>query len=1297
MGNLWRSFAWAGIALVITTQVWGQASTTSLRGTVSDPQAAVVAGATVKISNASTGFSQATETNEQGVYQFFQIPPGTYTLTVSKSGFASVKEENLQLMVNLPAAANVVMNVHGETTTVEVTGERVQVNTQDATLGNAFGTSQIAELPFEGRDPVSILSLQPGVSFVGKNVDQNYDSRGGSVSGARSDQTNIVLDGIDNNDQTHGYAFTGALRSTLDSLQEFRVTTSNANADAGRSSGAQVVLVTKSGTNKIHGSFYEYNRSTIGVANDWFNKHTELKNGLPNVPGKLIRNTFGATFGGPIRKDHLFFFAAYEGQRTRESQEVTRIVPSDNLRNGMISYLSCGVDPTCHGGNDTPQIVTLSQAQIQSMDQNCYALGTCPYAANNPNNWGGPNPAVLTLFNTYPRANATNAGDGLNLQGFSFSAPTPGKQDTYIVKLDYNINQNHRVFVRGGLVNDHVTLQAPQFPGQPANEAGLNNSKGLIFGYTATISSNLVNNVRYGLIRQGTDIAGLQTRPYIQFNFMDSIQGFTPSQRVIVPVHNLVDDFTWVKGKHTLQFGGNLSIVTNNRSWNSNSFSQVVTNPQWIQPSGKIAGSGGSLDPAAFGFPSVYADQFQFGFDYPMAAMTGLLLQSFSNYNLTKSGQALGEGVSPSRYFRSREFELYAQDSWHATPQLVLTAGLRYTLLQPPFETTGTQVAPTISLNDFFNRRAAAMAQGLTYDPVITFDLSGQANGRKPYWAWDYKDIAPRFSFAWSPKAESGLLHRLFGGAGMTSVRSGYGIYYDHFGQGITNTFDRNGSFGLATSLENNPNSYSVDDALRFTDLYTIPSQLIQPAPQGGFPQTPAAGANIYWGLDDKLKTPYSHVFDFSISRELPKGFALEVAYVGRLGRRLLQEADLAMPLNIKDKQSGMDYFTAATLFAKAAENGVPIQNFGAGGTIPFWENVFPGATGVPIPSDPAFQCAPGVSTFTGPPTATQAMYNLYACNLHNETYALYQADVPGVDQYAGPGGCFPSCATINGQITPYAFYHSQFSSLYSWRSLGTSSYHGLQVMLRRRLTSGLQWDFNYTYSKSMDIGSNAERINSHETLVGFSQVINSWAPKQLMAVSDFDTTHQINTNWVYQLPVGRGKKFGAGSGTFVNALIGGWEWSGLARWTSGFPTSMYAYCCYPTNWYLESGAILSGPRPKTGAYIDKDGDPNIFKDPGTAINSFRYSYPGESGQRNELRGPGYFGIDSGLSKSWTFNESQALKFSWEVFNVTNSVRFDVNPLPQNNGQIDRGPAFGKYTSTLTNPRVMEFALRYSF
>ena len=191
----------------------------------------------------------------------------------------------------------------------------------------------------EGRNVPDLLSLQPGVLYLGRVINQNTDSRSGAVAGARSDQSNVTLDGLDDNDQTNGFAFTGVLRSTLDSTQEFRVTTTNANANAGRSSGAQVSLITKSGTNKFHGSLYEYNRNTIATANNWFNKQAELREGLPNIPGKLIRNTFGGTTGGPIKKDKLFFFFNYEGQRTAENQQVTQVVPTARYRNGNLTYL----------------------------------------------------------------------------------------------------------------------------------------------------------------------------------------------------------------------------------------------------------------------------------------------------------------------------------------------------------------------------------------------------------------------------------------------------------------------------------------------------------------------------------------------------------------------------------------------------------------------------------------------------------------------------------------------------------------------------------------------------------------------------------------------------------------------------------------------------------------------------------------------------------------------------------------------------------------------------------------------
>jgi Carboxypeptidase regulatory-like domain len=1266
---------------ILCGSAWGQSSTSSLRGMVSDPQGAVVLGAKVNLSNPSTGFSQMTTTNDLGAYQFLQIPPGTYTLTVSMAGFATLRQENLVLQVNVPATANVSLHVKGETAIIDVQSQSVQVNSEDATLGNAFGTSQIAALPFEGRDPTQILSLQPGVTFVGTNVNQNQDSRGGSVSGARSDQTNITLDGIDNNDQVKGYAFQGALRSTLDSLQEFRVTTSSANADQGRSSGAQVALVTKGGTNNFHGSVYEYNRSNLGEANDWFNKQSQLQSGLPNVPGQLIRNTFGATLGGPINKNRIFFFLAYEGQRTRENLQTTRIVPSDDLRQGIISY-DCTDDPACPASG----VETLTRPDLATMDPKCTGNGTCQVP--------GANPAVMALFQQYPHPNSSAVGDGLNFQGFTFPASTPGMLNTYVAKFDFNFLQNHQVFVRGGLVDDN-TGAGPQFPGQPQSSVTLNNSKGLITGYTATLRPNLINSFHYGFIRQGIGNIGLLTHDYITFgNGPDSLNANSFTAKSNVPVHNLTDDVAWVKGKHTFGFGGNLRIISNNRSSDANSFSFARSYDLWLNPTAFIAGTGSSLDPSAFGFPAVNSS-FQTGYDWPVIALVGLLDSSFSNYNITKEGAGLPTGTPALRHFRAHEFETYAQDSWRVTPQLTLTFGVRYTLLQPPYETTGTQVAPSISLEAFLHNRSAAMLAGQPYNPPISYVLSGQANGKPPYWNWDYGNVAPRFAFAWSPKADSGLMQRLFGGAGKSSIRGGYGIYYDHFGQGIVDSFDRNGSFGLTTSIPNPIGQYTIDNSPRFTSINSIPPVLIAAPPTGGFPKPAPSGlpdgvANS-WGIDDKTKTPYSHVFDFSISRQLPSNFVLDVAYIGRLGRRLLQEEDMAMPLDLVDKQSGMDYFAAATLLSKAAAAKTPIQSLAK---ISYWEDMYPGAAGVYDAADFG-GCTPGNGTLPAnfSPTATQAMYSSYACALHNETLPLIFADVPG-ELGLGPNPCFPACSKLG----PYAYFNPQFTSLYTWRGAGTSSYHALQVTIRRGMTHGLQWDFNYTYSKSIDIGSNAERVNEVDAYFQADQIINSWSPAQLRGVSDFDTTHQFNTNWVYELPIGHGKRFASSSNRWLNGLIGGWQWSGLARWTSGFPTTIETFTSFPTNWYLPSTAILNGPKPQTGAFINQNGNPDLFKDPVTAQGDFRFSLPGESGQRNELRGPGFFGIDSGLSKSWPVTESQSLKFSWEVFNVTNAVRFDVAPLPQTTGQLDAiSSVFGTFTSTLTKPRVMQFALRYSF
>src|SRR5947209_12081438 len=728
-------------SLTLATLTLGQSATTSLRGTVSDAKGAVLSGASVTLNNQATGFSRTTQTDDQGIYQFLEVPPATYVLTVNSGGFATMKRDNVVLQVSSPATLNLTLQVQGSSEIVDVSGEAPMVNTTDATLGNNFNARQLTDLPSEGRDPVAILSLQPGVVYVGNNVDQTSDSRGGAVNGARSDQTNVTLDGLDNNDQLRGYAFEGAMRATLDSLQEFRVTTSNYEASAGSSSGAQVNLGTKSGTNQIHGSVYEYHRPTIGVANDWFNKQAELRNGLPNRPQHILRNTFGGTIGGPIKKDRLFFFGAYEGQRTADQVQVSRVVPSASMRAGQLKYLcDPSSDTNCVAGTNNANlsvasnptyapllVATLTPAGVANLDQGCSGTGTCP--------WGpGPNPNILNMWSapTLPLPNGTSGGgDGLNSGSFTFAANSPFKHDTYILKLDYKITANgaHALFVRGNLQNDHHS-QPPQFPGLPSNEFLTDNSKGIAGGYTALLSNTLINNFRYAFIRQGLGSSGLNTQPFNRLRGLSDVVGLTSTVLTNVPVHNIIDDVSWTKGRHTLQLGTNWRFIHNHRQSNAQNLSEGYENLYWMNPS-FIAGEGTSLDP---GIDPTYPQvDGSFGTSYSFAAMQlmGIMSQVYSTANQDKNANLIPSGALVHRHFRNFEGEMYLQDKWNVTPDLTVTAGLRYSLLQPPYEGSGNQVSPTVNMHQWFTNRWKSMYQGVVNQPNLTFDLSGQANGKK--------------------------------------------------------------------------------------------------------------------------------------------------------------------------------------------------------------------------------------------------------------------------------------------------------------------------------------------------------------------------------------------------------------------------------------------------------------------------------------------------------------------------------------------------------------------------------------
>ncbi len=1239
--------------LFTCTLAFGQA-TTSLRGTVKDPSGAVIPNATVTITDPSVDKTLSATTNGEGVYQFPQITPAKYLITVTAQGLGS-QSKTAELLVNQPATVDFSLSIQANNVTVDVSATAQTLNTTDATLGGSVGNETIQALPMEGRDPISLLTLQPGVLYLGNPAENStMDSRSGSVNGGRSDQGNITLDGMDDNDQIAGTAFTGVLRSTLDSTEEFRVTTSNGNADTGRSSGAQVSLMTKSGTNTLHGALYEYYRPTNTVANQWFNKYQELSLGEPNVPEKYVQNTFGGALGGPIKKDKLFFFFNYEGQRKAIDDVVTQTLPTQQFYNGELGYQDSG------GATHW-----LSSSDVLAIDN---ATGCDPSQTGVP---CGVNQNVLNYYQPAASSGfygtAPTVGDGVNNAGYIFASPAPSTLNTSILKIDYSLSPTQQIFVRGNLQKD-TQAGDENLPGQPSASFTDDNTKGIAAGYTWAPNSKMVNDVRYAYIRQGysTRGVGTGTGDWVDFRFISQPESQTRSLVVNVPLHNITDNLTISRGSHTINLGGNWRGIWNNRSTDANSYSGADSNPYWM--------SDGPVDPSTVNSAdnpvgSGFANSYEIAFD----TLVGTVPSTTQQYNYTvtnpTSGSLLADGAFVDRHFHANEFEYYLQDAWRVKQNLTLTFGMRHSILQAPYETHGQQISPTIDTDAWFRERGSAASQGQVFEDPLTFAPSGKANGRPGFWAKQKVNIAPRLAAVWAPTPR-------------TSIRAGAGMYFDHFGEGIVNSFDQQGSFGLSNSVNSPASQYGVENAPRFTGAHSLPTLAGCPAPAGtiSYPYSPPSinngvnevlncGLAITWGIDNRIKTPYSYALDFSIQQELPGGFLFEENYVGRLGRHLLTQIDLAEPVNLVDSQGGGDYFTAADALSREldANGGNTSANVAP---IPYFEDVFPYMK----------------NTDYGGESATQAVYSdewgqRYT---NGETSALYDLDL-----YDDPNG------------PDFRFYQSQFSSLYSWASIGTSSYHALQFTLRHPNSHGLTVDASYTFSKSIDMSSTVERSNEFSAdSFGGTGIQNSWNPKLNKAVSDFDTRNLVTVDWVYALPVGRGKAALSSVNPLVDAFVGGWQWSGLSRWASGLPFSLYEPG-WSTNWQLEGFGVVTSPV-QVKKHIS-NGIPTVFAgNTAQTINNGVYSgtpvrlpYPGEAGERNLFRGDGYVDIDSALSKTWSIRERYKLKFAAEVYNVPNNVRFDASPLNLNAG-LTSG-TFGNYSGTLTTYRRMQFGLRLDF
>jgi hypothetical protein len=1296
------NFAVLVCVLFFASVLRSQTGTSAISGIVTDQQGKGVPGAKVTLINVATNATRSTQSSATGAYLFDLISPADYRLEVEAKGFNKEVIDNVRALIGRPTETNVQLSVGAMSQVIEVRAnlQDAVINTQDATLGNVIESAQITQLPLEARNLVDLLSLQPGAT------------REGYVTGSRADQANVTLDGVDiNNAQTgnaavplttnnlvigqidtdRGNITTGpVLRLNSEAIEEFRVTTANGNANQGSTSGAQVNLVTKSGSNALHGSAFEFYRGTQFEANDWFSNAA----GVPRT--NLVRNTFSGALSGPIVKDKLFFFYSYEGRRDAQAQGETRIVPLASLGQGIINYTYC-TNAAC---NTKPQ-ASLSLAQLQQA-----------YSST------GINQTALTALAAaaakYP-ANDTTQGDGLNTGGFRFNAPTPIKLNSHVAKLDYTLNSKQNLFARLNVIYDHQVL--PQWLPGTAAPLVWSHPRGLAVGHTWTMGTNWVNNFRYGFTRQAFSQGGDSTGNDINFRFVFQPNGQTHTVTRITPVHNITDDLSWIHGNHTIQFGGNVRKITNSRVSFANAFDNAVTNPSFYFGAGDHVSNAFQNYLTTNNLPGGQAGQTLNSIAEVQNAATaaiGRFSQYTANFTFNKDGSLFNPGTASSRNFATQAYDEYVQDSWKIRPRFTFTLGLRYSLERPVYETQGFEVQPTIPLGTYFQDRLAAAAQGNNFTAPVVINRSGPANGGKPLYNWDKTVFLPRVAAAWSPGYSTGLLHALFGDAGKSAVRGGFALVNDNYGQALAVDWDLNNTLGFTSNFTTPANTYDTvgsNLAPLFTgfnqDVRSLPKVVVPGSLKFPLSQPIDEGERIETGVDSTLHAPKEYVWNFTVEREMRAGTTLSVSYIGRMGRSLLARRDAVAFNNIKDPKSGMDWYTAGTILEKQRQLDVNTSQIAS---IPFFDNLFPANLVAVMNADKTVRkdCGIKPTDLTTPCfdptwTPTQMFYGMQSRGGggHPTNPFAFFAGNDWTDTQA----YIDSVLFRNGIAT--RFMQPQYGALSAWSTVANSNYDALAVTVRQRL-SNLTLDLNYTYAHSLDDASGLQGSGGYS---GAAFIVNPIRQRSWYGNSSFDIRHLVNADAVWQMPFGRGRALMNTSNRAVDAIIGGWQLSGIYRWNAGLPvTSPYDDARWATNWNVQARVTPLGP---INTCPDRTGTPKLFGGSGcnekAIYQSFRNAYPGETGPRNYLRLPGYMNVDLGLAKTliMPWSEKHQLQLRWDVFNVANHQPFAAVDTSRTGFGVARDPALRNLNPPTNwsnfqpiiqgNPRVFQVGARYSF
>ena len=1256
MRNLFAKLTLLVIVVLASSALLLSQDSSSMTGVVTDPTGAVIPGTVVTLSNPSTGVSYTQTTDSLGTYRFLNVPAGKgYKATFSHDGFAVAQISDVTLSVGITRTQSVILTVGGTSTTVAVSAgdETVTLNTTDATIGNNIQPEQLNQLPVYDRTRgiSTLFYAQPGVDYSQ-----------GAVTGARIDQSETTVDGLDNDDQATGQTFYLTTPAPVDSVDQFTGSIAGLGSGIGTGSGGQFQLVTKSGTNKFHGNANEYHRDTDIVANPWFNN----LNGLKRTP--LIQNQFGAAIGGPIKRDKLFFFFNWAASRIVQSSTSEPIVPLPasygGLLAGTLNYINdgTGCDASSKVNTAPACISTLSAAQIKALD---------PAGI-------GFSPDLLTFIKgRYPEANDLSAGDGVNTGGYIFTYPTPNNNANYIGKIDYNLTPTQKIFGRFTINRQDRVYSVPQFPKDPNTHPFTDRSYSYVVGHTWNIGNNKVNQAYYG------DQISKLSFPDIynptggnQFNNFSGLDGpytdFDGQQRR-VPVPMVRDDFSWQRHNHTFTFGGTFKFIKTN----SNLISDFNYPYVGLYGAGLSNGLGASLRPAHINASTAAHNDF----DQLFALGLGVIGQIDTNYSYDNKGHALPAGAGTPRAYRFFQTEAYFGDNWKLNRKLTINYGVRYQLYSVPYETKGFESVPSpIPFNTMIQDRLAQSKAGNTSNtglPIYSVKLGGKANHGPNLYAPNYKDFGPRVGFSFAPYSSQ-----------KTVINGSAGIYYDRtvidaidfLQDQISYLFfnSTNSQFGTSTAAGTLAVAPRIGANLGY-------SASLNPAPQPiTVPYVPYVDSTgVPYGLGQgqtnfvispTLKDPYSIVFNFGVQQDLPAHMILRVNYVGRLGRRLIADADAGQVIDVPDYTHGSTQ-SMAQAFAGLTKDLRAGKDYTNATVQPWFEDVLaPWGTAIGYDSNTAL-IADNVTDTVKYGDIADALYTLGAF---------------GNDPSVGGFG-------LTGLLPTNIGLTSQFGSNTYLTNMGNSNYHGFLITIDKNMSQGLQFTANYTWSHSIDNTSVSANANALFTNSNF--ICDVLYPRACRGDSDFDVRQELNSNFRYEFPFGRGKQFMSSAPRWADEAFGGWEISGLPVYRTGLALTA-ASNAFLASFDNMAPAIFTGNKSDLKAsvnvnhttkavYMFQGGSAGALK----VNHEFRGPIGIEYGQRNNIRGPGAFYLDAGLGKKFPIIEDKlALQFRADAFNVLNHPNFGSGARNIVNNQS----SFGRISSA-SAARVAQFSLRLEF